>query len=110
MFHALNRNYIPFYNRGGVESEGHSRPDYGTANQTYIIDGSGEEMEGLVEMRLAHTTHAQECTSPGTRTPTSTAAWCSASIRHVACLRYLFPMPLRRFHFTITMILVECIY
>ena len=37
-----NRNFIPFYNAGGVESEGHSRPDYGTVNQTYIIDGSGE--------------------------------------------------------------------
>jgi len=36
-----NRNFIPFYNANGSESEGHSRPDYGTAEQTYIIDGSG---------------------------------------------------------------------
>ena len=42
-----NRNFIPFYNAGGVESEGHSRPDYGTANQTYIIDGSGKDI-GIV--------------------------------------------------------------
>ena len=37
-----NRNFIPFYNVG-TESEGHGRPDYGTENQTYIIDGSGEK-------------------------------------------------------------------
>jgi len=36
-----NQNFIPFYNANGEESEGHGRPDYGTADQTYIIDGSG---------------------------------------------------------------------
>jgi len=36
-----NQNFIPFYNANGEESEGHGRPDYGTAAQTYIIDGSG---------------------------------------------------------------------
>ena len=35
-----NRNFIPFYNAGGV-NEDPARPDYGTEAQTYIIDGSG---------------------------------------------------------------------
>ena len=34
-----NRNFIPFYNAGGSESDDHGRPDYGTEEQTYIIDG-----------------------------------------------------------------------
>ena len=36
-----NRNFIPFFNEGGVNTEDHARPDYGTEAQTYIIDGSG---------------------------------------------------------------------
>ena len=35
-----NRNYIPFYKAEG--ETGNDKPDYGTEDQTYIIDGSGE--------------------------------------------------------------------
>ena len=35
-----NRNFIPFYNENNVDGD-HDRPDYGTEEQTYIIDGSG---------------------------------------------------------------------
>ena len=43
-----NRNFIPFYNVG-TESEGHGRPDYGTENQTYIIDGSGDNCLEIIK-------------------------------------------------------------
>lgn len=50
-----NRNYIPFYNVG-TESHGHTRPDYGTVNQTYIIDGQGNGSNGaiLIKHHLHH--------------------------------------------------------
>ena len=35
-----NRNFIPFYNGGGETDN--NTPDYGTEDQTYIIDGSGK--------------------------------------------------------------------
>ena len=35
-----NRNFIPFYNENAVDGD-HDVPDYGTEEQTYIIDGSG---------------------------------------------------------------------
>ena len=37
-----NQNNIPFYNPSHEPEERTSNPpDYGTSNQTYIIDGSG---------------------------------------------------------------------
>ena len=42
-----NRNFIPFYNakHEDPDYDGNlARPDYGTRNQTYIIDGSGKKL------------------------------------------------------------------
>ena len=40
----FNRNYIPYWGKGGNQPVDHGhedRPDYGLEEQTYIIDGSG---------------------------------------------------------------------
>ena len=42
-----NRNFIPFYDPDGDEAAGNDKPDYGTVNQTYIIDGSGREIKTI---------------------------------------------------------------
>ena len=45
-----NQNNIPFYNPSHEPEERSSNPpDYGTSDQTYIIDGSGTQSAGILK-------------------------------------------------------------